>query len=482
MTHELDFFSELRDQLVAAESRLEIRPPVRRRRRAARWTTLAAVPVAVAAALVIGLVLTTRSSAPTTATPATPAAPHLLTDGFNYKAGGVSSSAAPPALLYAVPRLWGISAASKNAAWIVGYQDSGYGLAWQWNGTKWRNVAMPGGTGNVRLPGVATLSATDAWAVGSQAGPSGQYQATRPLVEHWDGRRWTVVPIPETGPGALFAVSAVSPSDIWAVGTTYARNSHGTFRDPVLRPLLMHWDGTAWRTVAVPWARADLELDAVVANANNVWVVSTGSRDVRTILVELWDGHRWSQVPAPFGQHDPIRGFSATSGSDAWAVGAYQTSGHSHPLAAHWNGRVWQIAPTPSRNTDSDLTNVVAVGPNDVWALGQSQYLKVTHTGSGCADTCELVHQSWPVALYEHWNGVRWQIMPGVTPQMWNNGTLLTATKDGSAWAAGGCLTDNVVTRWNGEAWQYAQHPPDKYRHGRAPGSEQSGFGSCLAR
>jgi hypothetical protein len=54
------------------------------------------------------------------------------------------------------------------------------------------------------------------------------------LVAHWNGTRWTGVASPNPGGSFLNAVSALSPSDAWAVGY----DNTGT--------LILHWDGTSW--------------------------------------------------------------------------------------------------------------------------------------------------------------------------------------------------------------------------------------------
>jgi hypothetical protein len=165
------------------------------------------------------------------------------------------------------------------------------------------------------------------------------------------------------------------------------------------------------------------------------------------------DGKSWEPVPLPFGPNDPPKGFSATSTTDAWAVGDYRQAGHSRTVAAHWDGQTWQIAPTPSRSIESVLSDVVAVRPDDVWAVGESQWLKT----SGRSTTLKE-----PVALFEHWDGRSWQVMPGATPVI--AGTLaISASQDGAAVAVGSCVYDNVITRWDGSAWQISPHPPDKY-------------------
>jgi hypothetical protein len=56
---------------------------------------------------------------------------------------------------------------------------------------------------------VAATSARNAWAVGSTP-------AT--LTEHWDGQAWSLVPASRHG-GPETGVAAVSPNEVWAVGT-----------------------------------------------------------------------------------------------------------------------------------------------------------------------------------------------------------------------------------------------------------------------
>ena len=69
---------------------------------------------------------------------------------------------------------------------------------------------------------------------------------TTNLIEHWDGSSWTKVanPLPG-GPEQLFAVSAVSATNAWAVG----HYDNGT-QD--YQGLVEHWDGTSWTVVPSP--------------------------------------------------------------------------------------------------------------------------------------------------------------------------------------------------------------------------------------
>jgi hypothetical protein len=60
---------------------------------------------------------------------------------------------------------------------------------------------------------------------------------------------WSLVTSPNASPGnnQLNAVTSITASDVWAVGS--AENSLGNDQ-----PLAEHWNGTAWAVVAtLPW-------------------------------------------------------------------------------------------------------------------------------------------------------------------------------------------------------------------------------------
>jgi hypothetical protein len=429
-----------------------------------------------AAAVALVLVLADGGGGPATS-------PRFLPDAFNYRAApGLSAGrlvgggdGEPP---YSVPYLHGVAASSARSAWAVGSTLEGKSVAWHWDGTSWRSVPLPPVSGQLHLESVAAPDDGEAWAVGWDTRQTSRVNYdTHAVIEHWDGARWQVVPSPYAGQSALYSIAASGPRDVWAVGADFHDTqvtlkgfAHGKFPVHHDRFLLLHWDGTSWSTVKLPFARPP---HGIVFGANvaasgpaDVWVFSNGGESggtrangkpfsqITPIQVEHWNGERWESVPAPFGQADGVSGISSTSADDAWAVGSYRKAGHSRTLAAHWDGHAWEIAPTPNRSIGSTLTGVVAVRPDDVWAVGESQWFKVV----GKTTTLRA-----PIALLEHWDGRRWTIMPGRTPVMDAGSQSIAATEDGTAWAVGSCSYDNVVLRWNGGAWQISPHPPDKF-------------------
>ena len=81
-----------------------------------------------------------------------------------------------------------------------------------------------------------------------------------------------------------------------------------------------------------------------------------------------WGGKLWkvAKVPSP-GSGDFLNGVTATSGSDAWAVG-YTGSGLT--LVIHWNGKSWQQVTSPSPSSGGFLYDVAVASAHTAWAVG----------------------------------------------------------------------------------------------------------------
>lgn len=145
-----------------------------------------------------------------------------------------------------------VAAIAPDQIWAVGraYQGSlASTLVVQWDGTRWvRLTSADSVDPDNQLYGIDVVTPDDVWAVGTSGGPSAVLQ--RSLVQHWDGRQWTVVPSPSPGRehNVLFDVSADGAGDAWAVG---ARS-----RDPVWwfegAQLFLHWNGLEWAWVRKP--------------------------------------------------------------------------------------------------------------------------------------------------------------------------------------------------------------------------------------
>lgn len=276
----------------------------------------------------------------------------------------------------------GVSAASPSAAWGVGETDTaGDGpMAEGWNGSRWRaaNVPTPAGT-TATLNGVDDLSPADAWAVGTSTSVSGGLERT--LIEHWDGRSWQIVPSPnpagtDAGTDELQAVSAVSPSDVWAVGEAFENLAGAT-----IELLFEHWNGTAWTAAPLLPVGGDGFAEGItMISADDGWAVGTNS--LESNLAAHWDGTAWSIVSVPSLRDgrsplNTLTGVSATGPDDVWASG-YEGNVPGtvtlKPVVLHYDGSSWTLTVPPNPGTEgSRLNAITAVSPTDAWAVGQTQ-------------------------------------------------------------------------------------------------------------
>src|SRR6059058_2781047 len=78
--------------------------------------------------------------------------------------------------------------------------------------------------------------------------------------------------------------------------------------------------------------------------------------------------------PNPSATANSLSSVSAVSGSDAWAAGYYSNSaGVRKTLILRWDGTAWTQAPSPSPGSgDSQLRGVSAVSARDAWAVGDA--------------------------------------------------------------------------------------------------------------
>jgi hypothetical protein len=290
-------------------------------------------------------------------------------------------------------------ATSATQAWAVGFSRVGFpapfrAMAQRWNGTTWSLVptAPVPAADDTRLHGLSGTGPADLWAVGADINASGSQVS---LIEHWNGSAWSRIPSPAGEPAAseLVSVSALSPTDAWAVGDARPGFSFTT--------LIEHWDGTAWHVVADAGflATGFNHLSSVAAiSANNVWAVGRTGRHPNPII-EHWNGTSWTQVAQPaHGYNSTLQSLAVVSASDIWAVGGTDVT---NTLVEHWNGTVWSVVASPNsgaQNAQSFLSGAVALGPRDVWAVGSASTF------------------SSPQTLTEHWDGTAWTIAPSPSP------------------------------------------------------------------
>lgn len=325
---------------------------------------------------------------------------------------------------------YGVAALSDSDVWAVGACNGNnainHTLTEHWNGTAWSIVPSPdAGAMGSSLAAVSAVSSTDVWAVGAEQ-TSNSASGNRTLIEHWNGAAWSVVPSPDPSVQGdnLTGVVALSATDAWATGW-YENNGQSA-----LLPIILHWNGTDWSLFPNIPGISMIVRGIAAHSASDIWIV--GYDPLSTTNISLhFNGTQWSVAPtAEFpSSFQQIWGVTVPAANDAWMVGSYSPNINSdlQPLAIHWNGTTWSKVATPDPNQyDNRLYAVAAINANDVWAVGQE------NTSNGLN-----LH-----TLIEHWNGTTWSIV--ASPNQPAHGTafdvLLGVTTSGltSLWSVGG--------------------------------------------
>jgi hypothetical protein len=270
--------------------------------------------------------------------------------------------------------LTGVVAFGPADAWAVGYvgdTDSIDTLTLHWDGTRWTRMPSPNPSSQRNwLMDVSGSSPSDVWAAGSYWNEAGERRA---LLMHWDGNSWKTAPSPNVDgkENLLNGVAVVSPTDAWAVGSALDASFSG-------RTLTQHWDGASWTIVPSPnpsesGVGSNL-LSVAAASSTDVWAVGdidTGEFVMGT-LTEHWDGTRWLAVASPTVPDGALLDEVAVDRSGAaWAVGWRQVGEWSQPLAMRRTAAGWLPVDAPSFNgVMADFSGVEVLGPDDVWAVG----------------------------------------------------------------------------------------------------------------
>jgi hypothetical protein len=272
---------------------------------------------------------------------------------------------------------------TSNDVWVVGDFGLSQSVAFHWDGVVWNRITTPNpGSAINRLSGVDAITSTNVWAVGDYSNNPGQYS----LILHWDGAQWSQITGPNIPPGnqLLESVATISLNDIWAVGY-YCADECGPGNPD--ETFAIHWDGSQWTRVSTPTVGGySFLLEVTAVSPTDVWAVGWDSGPSAG-LIEHWDGNQWSIVPAP-NSPDTARlfGVSAVSSSNVWAVGTYADvqSGLQLPLVEHYN-----LCPmgTPSATASDTATQTATPIPSSTSTLIPTSTLTATTTSSTPTDT-----------------------------------------------------------------------------------------------
>ncbi len=312
-------------------------------------------------------------------------------------------------------------------------------------GSTFQVVPTPNENFNSELFAASASSPNDIWAVGQS-------------TIHFDGTTWTAFPAPMIkgdNNSFLQGVVAISPTLAWAAGNV----TDGAHPGQVIE----QWNGTKWSLFPGPkFGKKDQAnvFAMTSSSANDVWaignLVNLGTGLVSP-LFEHWNGTAWTATTVE-SNNEFLFGASADATNDAWAVG-FNGSDNIETSAMHWDGANWKSVATPNVGEGTNKLNaVLALAPNDVWAVGFSTSVAPPK-------------QAATLTLIEHFDGTSWMVVPSpnVGPNSANQSNRLlglTANSANDIWAFGSYFPADgsahqmtLLLHWDGISWTVASSP-----------------------
>jgi hypothetical protein len=202
----------------------------------------------------------------------------------------------------------------------------------------------------------------DVWAVGSD-------------ILHWNGTAWSS----STPAGFAYQLGGVwgsAPSDVWVVGRSCVMMTGPLSPGCTFGATILHWDGRAWSVSPLPVVAGGGLADNPGSftgvwgtGPSDVWAGALESGEVSSYVILHWDGSAWSASKPLPAQSGP-GGIWGSGPNDVWAVAVFG----GPPAILHWDGSAWSSSHLPSSIADTTntggLAGVWGSGPCDVWAVG----------------------------------------------------------------------------------------------------------------
>jgi hypothetical protein len=208
------------------------------------------------------------------------------------------------------------------------------------------------------IQAVAAASSKEVWLGGGRQAIGIQ---ELPAIWRWTGKRFIGVKLPamEDGAVAITSISASSPTNAWAVGTTTLIPS-GT-------DVAFHWNGKRWSAVSIPF-----DFTAVSTSApNNAWGF-VGDHFMH------WNGKVWAadgMAPTTVSIFD----IATSSSKLAYAVGENSTN---RPVILKFNGTSWSSATLGKGIGYLQLLRITMHGTS-AWAEGSGAHTVILHSSGG---------------------------------------------------------------------------------------------------
>src|SRR5215472_165862 len=252
--------------------------------------------------------------------------------------------------------------------------------------------------------------------------------------------------------GKLESVSCSAANRCTAVGSY--RNTSG-----INVTLAERWNGTGWHHQRTPNPAIDTnpvvrpDLTGVSCPAANfceavgTYFTGNGFPGIGVSMALTWNAHRWTmqRFPVPTGSFGTeLAQVSCASASFCEAVGSYDVTGATLPLAARWNGSSWRLQRTP-------LPPIIA------------SPFTVAFTAVSCpsASFCEAwaggnAGNGGPTVA-ERWSGRSWrrQAVPASDPVP----NAVSCASASFCEAVGTGFAGDFAEAWNGSTWASQAFP-----------------------
>jgi hypothetical protein len=254
-----------------------------------------------------------------------------------------------------------VVAPARNDVWVFGSTDDastgGRPVAEHWTGRAWRRASLPA-TLKGSIFAASAVSRGDIWAVSEDSG----------WVLHWNGIRWSVaLRLKESGDPADFTgVTALSRTDVWVFGG----------EDNGLTGLVgfgtWHFNGKAWKHLS-PHARGGNVVQASAVSPADIWGTGINFSDNPAQgKISHYNGRTWQNVKMTgSGMQWPRYEYAATAAS-VWVDGYRTSASHLEPALARWNGRSWQKVAVHAPASADLLNGITPDGRGGLWIEAES--------------------------------------------------------------------------------------------------------------
>jgi hypothetical protein len=158
--------------------------------------------------------------------------------------------------------------------------------------------------------------------------------------------------------GAISTASAISRSDLWAIGADKVSPDD----------ILLRYNGTTWQQVTSTALNGLQCGDILALSDSNVWVTATKEGRLPQQLLHF-DGTNWTSVPVPSSVQ--VRKMAPDGSGGLWFSAARSSS--QAPVAEHWSATgTWSGHLLPS-GTGQAFGIALIPGTTSLWASGYLQ-------------------------------------------------------------------------------------------------------------